>query len=360
MDSIRGHSRTTLRPLPFAALAAVLLAPGSAALANGCLPGYQQYYPCLAGDTSNGTIRNSVATPTLNSVTFLNQFAGAGARPQATAAGASRVALGETGETGAAGAAGAPRWNAWLAAGQNEIAYSFAPARSSGTAKLFLGGIEYTYASNIVAGVAVNTDRTRSIFQANLNSPMTVDGYSIAPYLSVPFARNWLFDASVGFGEARIKITDYNAPAEGNTKSDRFFTSLAVSYAARMGAFDVVAKANLVETQDKIASFTMTDRTFVRGNTVRVLQSRLGVQATYNAGMFAPFIGVTWINDMQAPKQAAFLGQTPANDRDSAQITAGINIVSRGALSGGVLVSTETARSQVKNNVFLANLSYRF
>lgn len=341
-----------------ALLAAGIAMPAGSALANGCLASYQSYYLCLAGDSGKGTFRNAVSTPTLNSVTLMGQFGGAGANPQAAAYGVTRFAL--SGDTGAAAAAGGSRWNVWLAAGENELAYTFAPARSTGRSTLFLGGIEYTFASNIVAGVAVNSDRTRSTFQSNLNSPMSVNGYSVAPYVSIPFARNWLFDASVGFGEADIKVTDYSAPGEGNTKSDRMFTSLAISYTDRVGAFNLTGKVNYVDTSDKVASFTMTDRTFVPQNNLHVAQIRVGGQAVYNAGMIMPFVGVTYIRDLQSPNQASFAGQTPANDKDGWQIAAGVNIYSRGSVSGGLLLSTETARQQVKNNVFLANLSIRF
>ncbi len=336
-----------------------VLAPTQSALANGCLPAFQSSFLCIAGDSGKGTLRNSVSTPTLNAVTSVGQFSGASAANRtATAAVVSRYAL--DGNTGLAGASGTPRWNAWFALGENEQAYTFQPARSTGRSTLMLGGIDYTFSNNVVAGVAVNSDRTRTTFQANLNSPLSVNGFSVAPYVSVPFARNWLFDASIGWGESDIKFTDFNAPGEGNTKSDRMFASLAVSYATRLGAFNVNGKANYVETSDKIASFTMTDRTFVPATTLRVSQARLGAQASYNAGVFMPYVGVTYIRDLQSPNQAAFGGQTPANDKDGWQIAVGVNVFSRGALSGGLMFTSETGRQQVKNDVFLANLAVRF
>jgi hypothetical protein len=336
-----------------------VLGPVDFAMANGCLAAYQTTDLCAAGDSGRGTLRNSVSMPTLNAITSLGQFSGAGAgNGSATAGLAPRIGLG--GETGQSAAAGAPRWNAWFALGENEQAYQFQPARSTGRSSLMLGGIEYSYPSNVVAGVAVNSDRTRTTFQANLNSPISVDGISVAPYVSIPFARNWLFDASIGWGESKIKFTDYAAPAEGNTKSDRMYASVAVSYATRIGAFNVSGKANYVETSDKIASFTMTDNTFVQATTIRVAQARLGAQASYNAGIFMPYVGLTYIRDLQSPSQAAFGGQTPANDKDGWLVAVGVNVFSRGALSGGLMFTSETARQQVKNDVFLANLAVRF
>jgi hypothetical protein len=361
MQPIQHENRRFAPALSGSLLAAIItaLAPAQSAYANYCLSPYQSSNLCLAGDTGKGTLRNSVSMPTLNAVTSLGQFSGAGAANRSEfSSGVSRYALDN--QMGQAAASGAPRWNAWFAVGENEQAYDYQPARSTGRSTLTLGGIDYTYSSNIVAGVAVNADRTRTTFQSNQNSPLSVNGLTVAPYVSVPFARNWLFDASIGWGEADIKFTDYVAQAEGNTKSDRMFASVAVSYATRLGAFNVNGKANYIETSDKIASFTMTDRTFIPATTLRVTQARLGVQASYNAGMFMPYLGVTYIRDLQSPNQAAFAGQTPANDKDGWQIAVGVNVFSRGALSGGLMFTSETARQQVKNDVFLANLAVRF
>ncbi|MBL8379429.1 MAG: autotransporter outer membrane beta-barrel domain-containing protein [Burkholderiales bacterium] len=333
----------------------------SAALANGCIAQYSSQYLCAVGDNSKGTARNTISTPGLNSLSLIGQVGGGAARSPFAAALGQRYALGDNEpQTGLAAATGASRWSIWGALGENHLAYSFQPARSEGRSTLTLGGVDYTFANNVVLGVAATMDRTRTVFQANINSPLSSNGYSIAPYISVPLSRNWLLDASVGLGDSKIKVTDYNAPGEGNTKSDRTYFSAGVSYAARTGSWNLTGKANYLQSEDKIASFTMTDRTFVPASNIRVSQMRLGVQAAYNAGIFVPFAGLTYIRDLQSPNQAALAGQNPANDKDSFLVALGVNVYSRGMVSGGILYTTETARSQVKNDVFMANIALRF
>ena len=92
----------------------------------------------------------------------------------------------------------------------------------------------------------------------------------------------------------------------------------------------------------------------------RTTQARLGGQAAYNMGNLVPFLGVTYINDIQRPNQGPVGGQSAANDRDGWQLRAGINIRSSGALYGGVQVASEVGRSQVKNDQILFNLGIRF
>ena len=135
---------------------------------------------------------------------------------------------------------------------------------------------------------------------------------------------------------------------------------LVVAVFSLVKEFDLSAKANYVDTRDKISGFTMSLGTAIPASTVHVSQIRLGGQASYGSGTFVPYVGATYIRDLQSPSQAAFGGQTPANDKDGWQLTAGLNIFSRGAVSGGILFSTETGRQQVKNDVVLANIAVRF
>ena len=73
-----------------------------------------------------------------------------------------------------------------------------------------------------------------------------------------------------------------------------------------------------------------------------------------------PFVGLTYIYDIERATQGAVGGQTAANDRDGWQVRAGLNIRSAGALYGGLVLSSEVGRSQVKNDQILVNLGVRF
>ena len=62
----------------------------------------------------------------------------------------------------------------------------------------------------------------------------------------------------------------------------------------------------------------------------------------------------------QRPNQAAVAGQTAANDRDAWQVRAGLNFRSSGALYGGIVLSSDVGRSQVKNDQIMVNVGMRF
>lgn len=274
--------------------------------------------------------------------------------------GISRLAL-AAGETGAAAAAGSTKWNAWLAYSRSNVGYSFQPLQSGGNVDVTLGGIDYTFGSNLIAGIALSDERTRVTTSFNGGS-IRASGNTVAPYLGWRINNNWMLDATLGFGSTNLSFVDNSGAASvtGANKDKRSLASVGLAYNHTMGNWLLTAKGTLLTLEDKFSAFTNSNNAAISGSTARTTQVRLGGQAMYNAGSFVPFAGITYINDIQRPNQAAVAGQSAANDRDGWQLRAGINFRSSGALYGGVQVSSEVGRSQVKNDQILFNLGIRF
>ncbi len=326
--------------------------------ANGCSPG--GHAPCPLGESGTG-LRTTTVVPATQATPLAISGMLSGIA-SGSVSGAQRASLLLNGETGQAAAAGSTRWNAWGALGQNQIGYSFTPLRSSGKVNLVMGGVDYTFGNNIILGVAYTDDRTRVDTQFN-NGTLGGNGYSIAPYIAVPFARNWVFDASMGWGRNRISQVDNTTPGivlTGNTTDVRFFSSLALSYAAQVGKLQWTGKGMYLFSEDKLSQFTQSNNVLVPSSTTRVAQMRLGGQLSYDAGGIVPYAGLTYIYDTQAPTQPVFGGVNPANDRDAWQVALGVNFYSRGPLSGSVQYSQDTNRKEIKNNLLMANIAYRF
>jgi hypothetical protein len=286
-------------------------------------------------------------------------FGGAGAGLSASAGGVTRTALG--GQSGAAAAAGTSRWNLWAAYSHVDVGYSFQPLQSGGYSGIFLGGVDYMFSNSLVAGVAVTDERTRIDTSYNGGS-LSGNGNTVAPYLGWRINRDWLLDASLGFGDSKLSTTDNSVAGgiTGSNKVDRNMATLGLSYNQAMGRWLMTGKGSLLTVENRFSAFTLSNNTFVPGTTTRTTQMRLGGQAAYNAGNIVPFVGLTYIYDMQRAEQAAIAGQSAANDRDGWQVRAGLNIRSRGALYGGIVISSELGRSQVKNDQILVNIGVRF
>ena len=367
MQSFQSYAGRVTKPLIASAMVMAGASLPQISWANGCQQSNSSSYPCVASDSGKGIARTTFSMPGINTANAISPGQGPSSGQPAAFAGlrTNQVTLGD--ETGAAAAGGGNRWNAWMSLGQNNVNNGFQPAQVGGHVDLTLVGIDYTYASNVVAGVAATWDRTRVGGQGLNGGTINGSGYNIAPYVSVPLGRNWLLDGTIGFGRNDISIVDNNpnpAPtASGSTKSDRMFTSVAVSYAQTMGKVMWSGKLAWVTNEDKIAAFTMSPAATggpVAGSTIRVSQLRLGGQAAFNAGMLMPYVGLTYVRDLQSPDATPLRGQTPANDKDGWVVALGLNIYSKGALSGGVMLSSETGRQQIKNDLFMANIAVRF
>lgn len=277
----------------------------------------------------------------------------------AGAGGVTRMAL--SGETGAAAAAGSARWNAWLAYSQANIGYSFQPLRTGGDQKVVLGGIDYALANNLVIGVALSDEKLRATTSYNGGS-INGKGNTIAPYLGWRINQNWAFDATIASGTTKLDFVDNSTATRitGANQDRRSLVSAGLAYNQSMRQWLFTGKGTLLTAGDKFSAFTASNGTFVNSSATRTTQARLLGQAMYNAGMFLPFVGVTYIYDLERPFQGAVGGQSAANDRDGWQLRAGVNFRSSGALYGGVQIASEVGRSQVKNDQILFNLGMRF
>ena len=318
-----------------------------------CRPVAGVAQPGATEATLTGTI-TSVGSTISNAVS--GAFGGGGAT---AASGVNRTAL--SGQTGQAAAAGASNWNAWVALARLDVGYSFQPLQSGGNATLVLGGVDYTIGNSLVLGLAVTDERTRIGTSYN-GGNIRGDGNTFAPYLGWRINNAWLLDASLGFGDTKLTSTDNSVPGgtTGSNKAERTMGSVGLSYNQGMGRWLFTGKGSLLTAESKFSAFNFSNGTPVTASTTRTTQARLGAQAAYNAGSVVPFVGVTYINDLERPTQGVIGGQTAANDRDAWQVRLGMNFRSGGALYGGVVLSTDVGRSQVKNDQIMVNVGMRF
>jgi hypothetical protein len=261
------------------------------------------------------------------------------------------------GNTGAAAAPGAKLWNVWGGYSRSNIAYNFAPLQSSGTVKVFLAGLDYTFANNVVFGVAVATDRT----DVNLDfsaGKLTGDGVTVSPYVGVLINKNFAFDATLGYGRTNVDTT--TAGVTGSTRSDRNVGSLGLTYRQAVGAWTLIGRGAYLQVHDRLGAYTLSNGTFVPDGTVDVSQARLSGQLAYTSGPFTPYATVTYVNDLRRPTQGPVGGVAAANDRDAWTPAVGIRFRADNSVYGSIQYSTERARAEVRNDQLLLNIGVRF
>lgn len=285
---------------------------------------------------------------------------GSGAGGDTASLGGGRFAL-STRDTGKAAAGMGSRWNAWLSFSHSELGYKYQPLQSSGHVDLTLIGIDYTFANNLVTGVAVGWDQTRVGTSFN-GGNLKANGYMVAPYLSWRFTPAWSLDATLGFGHSNISQTDNSVVGglSGGYGDDRFLGALSLGYTKMLGKWILTGRGSYLTSQDRYDQFTLSNNATISAATNHTSQLRAGGQAMYNSGVILPYVGVYYFNYVQQANQAALAGTNPANDRDGFQLQAGIQFAPKGMVYGGLMLSSDVGRSQIKNDLILGNIGIRF
>ena len=268
-----------------------------------------------------------------------------------------RFALGRRGETGAAAAPGGQNWNAWAAVSHSNIGYSFAPLSSSGQVNVYLGGVDYTFDNNLVFGVAVAADYTNIDEHFNAGK-VTGNGTTVSPYVGYPLTNKLVVDGSIGYGK-----TDFDTAVAGVTgsyRTDRYMGTLGISYRETKGAWQFTGRGAFLTVHNKLGAYTLSNSTAVQEATVNLSQVRAYGQAAYDAGMFTPYVGVSFIYDVHHPDQLPVLGVASSNDRSGWTPAVGVRFRTKGTVYGAIQYSSEQSRSEVKNNQLLFNVGLRF
>jgi hypothetical protein len=275
--------------------------------------------------------------------------------------GTPRYALG-AGDTGAAAAGAGSNWNTWLSVSQNNIAYSYQPLQSSGHANLSLVGLDYTFSNSVIVGLAAGWDQVHVGTDFNSGN-ITTKGHMLAPYLSWRINRSWNLDGTAGWGRSTLNQTDNSAPGgiSGGTSDSRTMASLSLSYVQMVaGKWQLTGRASYLTGTDKFGQYTLSNGTTAAAANNTNAQVRVGGQAMYNGGSCLPYVGIYYYNYTQFVAAPTINGVTPANDRDGFQAQLGVQFAPKGPVYGGLMLATNFGQSQVKNDLFLANLGFRF
>ena len=263
--------------------------------------------------------------------------------------------------TGNAAASGGNRWNLWTAASYNRTGSSFQPLQTSSNISVLTAGLDYRVNDNFLVGAALAGDRSRT----NLNfvaggGNLAGDGLTVAPYLAYVFNRAWAVDASVGYGRSTYDVS--GGGVTGSFRGTRTFGNVGLNYRQDVvgSRWQVTGRGALMSISSRSGSFTSSNNVFSDSTTSNLSQLRLGGQVAYAAGQVTPYLGLTYVYDIRRPDSVTFGGQTSSGDRDSWVPAIGLRFSTGGSVYGGLQLSTERGRSEVKNDQLLFNLGLRF
>lgn len=246
-------------------------------------------------------------------------------------------------EKGMAAGDSPARLNVWINVSETQIGNSSVASSLSGNVNNALGGVDYMFSPEFVAGVSLGYDRVAIDYNFLANSGLTSEGGMVAPYASYRINDKFSVDAAYGYasGDADDKISGVITTQSYN----RNFFTLNLNGDYWMGDWQLTGKANYISAEEKT------------GTTNKMEQLRLGGQAGYWMDGMMPYASITYVNDLKVSSSIA----TPAPADKEAWVAAiGVNLFSKGNMYGGVSYTHEYARADSKNDTFMANIGYRF
>jgi hypothetical protein len=261
-------------------------------------------------------------------------------------AGPRRVALGE--QKGMAAGGEAPGWNIWANVSGSKVGQA---AVFDGDVQNDIGGIDYALNGEAVVGVSVGNDTSKiDLFGTKLKST----GRMIAPYISYQFNETYSIDAVAGYATGD---STYTAGTTGKQDIRRTFSALNANGNWWFADWQVTGKAGYIDAEEKLNSFVDGSGANVAGSINRVKQVRIGAQVAYWFDGVMPYLAVTHVRDLNDP---TYSGVTTPAGKEANNVALGVNFLQGKELTGSVAYSSERGRSNSKNDVFMASLSYRF
>jgi len=254
-----------------------------------------------------------------------------------------RMSLGN--EKGMAAGNAPTKLNAWVNASDTTIGSSASASLFDGYVTNAIGGVDYRVSDKFVAGVSAGYDRVALNFKfAGLtNSGLVSTGWMVAPYASYQISDLLSVDGAYGYAEGDVDTRTYGVIATQNYDRNFFALNLNANY--WISDWQLTGKANYIAAEENVAT------------TNKMEQLRLGGQVGYWTKGIMPYASLTYVRDLKVSTG----GIQPASLDDDAWVASvGVNLFSKGALSGGISYTEEFDRADSKNYTFTANIGYRF
>ena len=353
-SSSSSSSSTTCEQV-LSSLASLASSPSFASFYSSQLEEYKSHYPQCFPSTSAASTQQISAT-SFQQVSMIS--ANIGTRLLNAANGPQRQA--SLGVSGLAAGGIADNWNSWGNLGQSLISYvdnptAFNPLKSSSNINNLVVGGDYRLSSDMLVGGSLALDRSRgSISRVSASTPTSTstDGFSLAPYFGWQIMDSLALDASFGFGKGK---SDFG---QSRTTANRLFYAANLSYAQWFDNWQVSGKAGYLNSRERFGDLVNNGATANNtAGTSRLGQVRLGVEAGYwMPGGVMPFFGLMYSNDVTRNTQ----GASPW-DKTAFTLSAGLNFFSlKDKLTGGVVLSDESGRSNSRNRSLMGNIGMRF
>lgn len=324
-----------------------------------CKQSIQEQFPeCFVG-TNTATSSAQIAATSIQQITTISTAVssrllalGFSGPPQKTAS---------LGVTGLAAGGSASRYNVWGSLGSTHNAYNGDAGvgnadKSSSTVTNTVLGFDYGFAPNFIVGLSAAVDHGNGS-TGHLPATSTTSGVSYAPYVGWQISKNLALDASAGWGDG-----EYTSQSTTKADTKRSFAAANLTYNEWFGNIQAVGKAGYLTAKENYSDLIQAGVTTARtSSSNRLSQFRIAGEAGYWMNGVMPFAGLAYSTDSRSLTSAAGLTDTSKLGKDAFTLSLGVNFFSLASgVTGGIVYTQESGRSNGKNNSITANAGFRF
>lgn len=259
------------------------------------------------------------------------------------------------GARGLAAGGVAQAWNVWTNVEQNDTRFDYNRTRGANDVLTAVVGADYALSQSMVVGVSAAFDNGNSWSRnaGGARNRTDTDGYIVAPYLGYQISKELAFDVSAGVGSG-----DFSGRGGVKADADRWFAAANLSYARWLGNWQFSGKASYMHGEEDYEDTRLNGvRQVNTGSKNKLGQARLGAQAGYWMNGFMPYAGLSYMSNVH---RSSDLGRDPLG-RSAFVGSVGVNFFSlSNKISGGVAYEQDFDRKRASNQVFMANVNFRF
>jgi outer membrane autotransporter protein len=261
-----------------------------------------------------------------------------------------------------AGQGGQRRWGLWLNGAYSDIDYDKSNLKFDGDSYSVGFGLDYMVMDNVVIGISAAYEDTDLDLQS-AQGKFDRDGWTVGPYLAIRLGQYFTLSGALGFSWLDAKSSSGVGGRE-KYDTDRWYatTNLAFNYPA--GNWRLGANVGYLYIDEEDDAHTTSNGFSVGKQNRNVMQGRVGAQVGYDFGGIVPYVMGRLEHEFEAPDTVnLFAGGVPVQqekpDRTGFVVGLGVNFY-YGALSGGLLATSQEARDKLDVYTFTANIRMAF
>lgn len=267
------------------------------------------------------------------------------------------------GQQGMAAGGGEGKIGVWINSGWSDIENDLSSTAMDGDVFSVFGGADYMVTDRLFLGVSAGWE-TSDIDTTFNRGTIESDGFTIAPY-ALFVINNWLtFDASAGYSWLNYDTTRTNLAGtlvNGSFDSNRWFASANLTGYYSVNNWNLSGSVGYLYTKEEQDSFTESDGTLNRDQTVKLGQINVGATVGYSLGKMEPYVTATYQIDTTRTDIVVGTNQAqPANDETGFILGGGVRFSLSDRVSGALEATTEEGREDVSSTTVNGTIRIRF